>query len=112
MIRGTTPTLILTVEKTDLTDYSLFITLKGKVSSKEFTWDSSDSNVELHSASAQDGSVIYLYLTQEDTLAFEKEKVEVQVRWITAEGIAGATDIAVTEVNQILKDGKIQYLEG
>ena len=56
--------------------------------------------------------MIYLYLTQEDTLAFEKEKVEVQVRWITAEGIAGATDIAVTEVNPILKDGKIQYLEG
>lgn len=103
MRRGTTPTYIQTIDGYNLTDKTVYVTIKDKWSMLTLTND-------VQSIVYDDGaSVVAFRLTQEQTLSFREGKAEVQVRFIDAEGIAKATDIKLITVERILKPGVITY---
>ena len=101
MTRGTTPTIVLTLD-TDLplNDIAeLWVTFKA--STVEVTKSLSD--VSLDSVNKK----ITLELSQEDTLKLYNCKCEVQVRFRTGNDLAYATSIASVDINRILKEGVI-----
>lgn len=100
MRRGTTPTLTLTVEGVDLTGYKIEVDIRQGnhqlIKNGEATLDG-------------DNSVIDLILTQAETLSFKSQPVSIQVRFINAEGVAGATTIEEVPVGEIIRNGVIEY---
>lgn len=53
---------------------------------------------------------IVVMLDQEDTLKFKPGEVEIQIRYVLENGIADASNIIKTTVDQVLKDGVIEYV--
>lgn len=53
---------------------------------------------------------IIVTLSQEDTLKFKPGEVDIQIRYVKANGIADASNIIKTTVDQILKNGVIEYV--
>lgn len=106
MRQGTTPTYTLTISGYDLTDKTVFVTIKGKAKTITLTGErlsvSYDSGI----------SVIAFMLTQQETLALPLGQAEIQVRFIDAQGIAKATDIAPITIERILHNGVIAYEGG
>lgn len=49
-------------------------------------------------------------LSQEDTLKFKPGEVDIQIRYVKADGTADASNIIKTTVDMILKDGEIEYV--
>lgn len=107
MIRGTTPTHTFTLpnDLKALTISALYITYAqyGKTVLEK----------TLEDVKITDG-VITCTLTQADTLKFEVldqhcgcDKVDVQVRLKTSDGVAMASDIMSVTIMDILKDGEI-----
>lgn len=104
MRRGTTPTLILTIKNVDLTGSELEVALKQ---SRYFVIK---KNNDLHIELDEEDTVVSLYLTQEETLSFSTQKMlSIQVRFIDEDGVAGATNIKQIPVDQILREGVIEY---
>lgn len=114
MRRGTTPAIVLTVD-TDLTGFSVFVTIRSgytenipdilKCNSKnreEITIGNDRLTVEVEEGI----STVAFSLTQEETLALVPGKAEIQVRAIH-NGTAIATDIASVDVGRILLEGVI-----
>lgn len=103
MIRGTTPTYIQTIDNYDLTDTTVYVTIKDSWTRLTLT-----NNVQ---SIQYDGnkSIIVFRLTQDETLSFREGKAEVQVRFIDIGGIAKATDIQPIDVCRILQPGVITY---
>lgn len=99
MRRGTTPTFQITV--TGLSDIEidvLWLTLKQGTT--EITKDKNDVEIQ--------GDVISTTLTQEETLMFkEGAKVGIQLRALSTNNTAYASNIVYTDVEKILKDGVI-----
>lgn len=100
MIRYTTPTLTLTVDR-DLTDCETYITLRQ--GSREITLES--ANTECGST-----TIILVALTQEQTAAFKANRpVSIQVNWINADGIRKATRQRQIMLGENLLDKEISY---
>lgn len=107
MTRGTTPTHTITLPD-DLTS--------ATISALYITYAQHGTTVlekTLSDVTINDG-VIICTLTQADTLAFEVldqhcgcDKVDVQVRLKTSDGVAMASDIMPVPIRDILKDGEI-----
>lgn len=99
MRRGTTPTFQITV--TGLNDIEidvLWLTLKQGTT--EITKEKGDVEIQ--------GDVISTALTQEETLMFkEGSKVSIQLRALSTNNTAYASNIVYTDVEKILKDGVI-----
>ncbi len=95
MTRGTTPTLTLSVEGVDLTTCkSLYVTLQqGGLKLTKQTGEN---------LTVADDATLQLYLTQEETLRFAPNQVQIQLRGITAEDIAFATNIQSVSTKNIL----------
>ncbi|MGF6375129.1 hypothetical protein M2140_000163 [Clostridiales Family XIII bacterium PM5-7] len=91
MRRGTTPTLKLITEQ-DWTGYDLRLTLEE--GSNEMTFENDRLTVE--------ASVVYVALSQEETLSFNKS-VQVQIKG-EKDGIVVATDIVKIKVLPILNE--------
>lgn len=54
------------------------------------------------------GALLYVTLTQEETLMFDDEiKLQIQVRFVFTDGTVDATTILKEKVEQILKEGVI-----
>lgn len=102
MHRGTTPTLILTVDgEVDLTEAkNLYVTISQY--GNELTRSSSDGCLEIDSGS------VSVYLTQKETLSFSAGWAKVQIRGIYEDGTAFATDIASVQVDPVLLEGVIE----
>ena len=99
MIRGTTPTLTLTLTLSNEIDFeTYFVTFRQE----------GYTIVEKTEADcAREGTVITVPLTQDDTLRFRSgAAVEIQVRG-KAGGKAFATSIKKLYADDILKEGKI-----
>lgn len=98
MIRGTTPTLILSLPVAASTLTSGYITFArdGQVLLEK----------TLDDCTAQD-MTLRLPLSQEDTLALRSGMVKLQLRALNASGQAVASHILETTVEAILKDGVI-----
>lgn len=96
MRRGTTPTLVFTTD-TDLTDYNRVI-LTLECGGESFDFEGDRLGVTTDSLSVT--------LTQAETLALGGI-VEAQVRAVSTEGVAIASDICSLDVKRILKEGVI-----
>ncbi len=55
---------------------------------------------------------VMVHLSQKDTLAFNASlhKVQMQMRYVTADGTADASNIMTADVEEVLKDGEISYV--
>lgn len=93
MRRGTTPTLQFETEW-DWTGYDLLLTMKSGSGKPELTFDNSRLII--------DGASVYLSLTQEETLQFEKS-VQCQIKG-KKDGAVMATDIIRVKVLPILNE--------
>lgn len=107
MRRGTTPTFTLFVPGYDLTDMTVYVTIM-QVSSSASTMLTLTGN-EISITADEEGSMIAFQLPQTQTLKFTKGKADVQVRFIDANGNAGATDTGTINIQPILLDGVITY---
>ena len=112
MIRGTTPTITLTVDEYDLTDKSVEIYIREKDDTGDpLTFTEEDQQVDIRKSAK--GTEIYLTLTQENTLAMKAGKsYQVQVRWIGDDGRAEATEKEIFSLADIMKNSVIEYRGG
>lgn len=112
MIRGTTPTITLTVDGYDLTEKSVEIYIREKGSDGEpLTWTEEDQAVDIQYANEK--TSIYLTLSQEETLGMKAGRsYQVQVRWIGDDGTAEATEKESFTLGDIMKDAEIEYRGG
>lgn len=103
MRQGTTPTYTLTISGYDLTDKTVFVSVRsrGKLITK--------TNDDISIAYGDDATTIAFQLSQEETFALGLGPAEVQVRFIDAQGDAKATDIGTLEVLRVLQPGVIAY---
>lgn len=105
MIRGTTPDYVLTLDGVDLSDKTVFVTIRQ--CSKRLT----KSGDELSVAVDESGSTIAFSLTQQDTLLLDVGNASIQVRFIDADGVARATNIAQLTVDKVLLERVIEYAD-
>ena len=103
MRRGTTPLVSLVVYGHDLTDCTIYATIRQ--GANVLTKTGEDLTVE---AVGSDTAISY-GLTQQDTLSLTQGKASVQIRWIDSEGVALATNISEIQIDGILLDGVIAY---
>lgn len=99
MRRGTTPTLQITVTGlTDIEIQNLYLTLRQG----QITIEKTESGVSI------DGEVITATLTQEETLSLvAKVDVALQLRVLSTNNTAYASNIVTVPVEAILKEGVI-----
>lgn len=99
MRRGTTPTLQITVTGlTDIEVQNLYLTLRQG----QTTIEKTESGVTI------DGEVISATLTQEETLSLvAKVDVALQLRVLSTNNTAYASNIVTVPVEAILKEGVI-----
>lgn len=109
MIRYTTPALEFDVEAVDLTE-----NLDVYVSLEQGCVELEKKNADLTMTAVTHDNItdthIVLVLTQEETARFNlRASVSVQVNWIDASGIRGATEIKTIPVMRNLLDKVISY---
>lgn len=104
MRRGTTPTYMLTISGYDLTEMTVYVTVRGAFGKLITKTDD-----ELSISADETGSTIAFRLTQAETLELNTGRAEVQVRFIDAQGVALATDIGEIAVERVLLPGEIEY---
>lgn len=95
MIRGTTPTITLTIYEIDLTELkSVYVTFcqHGTMITKQ----SGESGVEITE------HTVSVWLSQEETLRFTSGTVEVQLRGLANGGNAIATNVGRVTVKEVL----------
>lgn len=99
MRRGTTPTISITVKGlSDIQIDKAYLTLKQRGIVVEKT----EADIEI------DGDMLRATLTQEETLGFMAgAKINVQLRVLSENGTAYASNIVTVPVGEILKDGVI-----
>lgn len=104
MYRGTTPTIVFTINSDlDLnTIKEVWITFDV---TPLLTFTKEDVVIN------DDDKSITLNLTQEDTLKFNKHEMKVQLRFLLEDGNAYASPIKTVTVNSILKNGVIEAHE-
>jgi len=128
IIRGTTPyhSFVLPLKAEEVEQLWITYMQNNKVILHKTKDDVTITNVEdlidesLENASVEDlteeelnGSQVVLHLTQEDTLAFtfwpaaEKNIIVIQVRLLTTDGEAYASDPTTERLMGVLKDGVI-----
>lgn len=101
MYRGTTPTIIFNINS-DL-DFEMlsqvWVTFKSQTA--EVTKDMSEIKLD------NENRKIYVRLSQTETLQFNNQCAEAQIRFLTTDGTAFATNIVKLPVNAVLKGGII-----
>jgi len=97
MTRGTTPTVTLVVNGTDLADYSE-IEIAFKQGSTLVVKKLSEEELSI------EGNTIKTKLTQEETLAFAPHPVKIQMKAMTSDGTVVPSDIVVRSVKDILDE--------
>lgn len=100
MFRGTTPTLEIKLTGIEVAELeSVYITLKQY--QKEVTKSTEDITID------EMRNTLYVSLSQEDTLTLSRGYVYVQMRAVTKDGLAVASDVKMTTMEEILKEGVI-----
>lgn len=108
MINFTTPTITLVVEGVDLTGKNIYATLEQGC--RELTKKGSDMNITTETVGERTDTVLTMVLSQEESASFDFNKnAFVQVNWITAGGVRGATEIKKIDVMRNLLDEVIEY---
>ena len=104
MRRGTTPTIVIRVTGEDFDGATMYVTLEQN--SVEVTKTGTDVIV----TPSETGSVVNIFLSQEETLEFSKGTAKIQIRWIDSSGVAQASPIKTIQVDPILLEGVIDYV--
>lgn len=100
MQRGTTPTLEIKITGIDVSELeSIYVTLKQY--QKEVTKTTEDITID------EINNTLYVPLSQEDTLTLARGYVYVQMRAVTKDGLAVASDVKMITMEEILKEGVI-----
>lgn len=108
MINYTTPTITLTVEGVDLTGKNIYATLEQGC--RQLTKKGTDMTVTTETVSGRTDTILTMMLTQNESALFDFNKnASVQVNWITAGGVRGATEIKKIDVMRNLLDEVIEY---
>ena len=99
MRRGTTPTISITVKGlSDIQINKAYLTLKQRGTVVEKT----EADMEI------DGDILQVALTQEETLKFmARAEINVQLRVLSTNNTAYASNIVTVPVEAILKEGVI-----
>ena len=105
MYQGTTPALVLRVKDKDLTEATVFASIKD--GSHIITKTGEDLII----AKDSDDTLVTVTLTQGETMKMDKGDAEVQVRYITADGNAYATKKARVTVNDVIYRSMIESAE-
>lgn len=106
MYQGTTPALTLNVEGADLTDKTVFVTIRCGNYSLTKTGD------DIAVSYADGNSTVVIRLTQQETLLMRESTATVQIRFIDENGNADATNKAQFEVKKSLYPAVIRYSGG
>lgn len=108
MIRYTTPTISLSVEKTDLTGKDIYVSLEqGNI---YLTKSGAELTVNVETVEQKPITHISFTLTQEESATFNENKsVSVQVNWISSDGVRAATGIKSIKVMRNLLNEVIEY---
>ena len=102
MRRYTTPTITANITGIDLTGMKTFTTLRQ--GNTLLTLE------DLPVTVTENGCKLEGVLTQEQTAMFEANNdINIQVRYINAQGVASATNIKRVSVNSVLMPGVISY---
>ena len=104
MINYTTPSITLTVEGVDLTEYDVYVSLE------QGTHELVKTGSALVVSTDEEDTIITFTLTQEESAAFSFGKsVSIQVNWINESGVRDATEIKTISVMRNLLDKVISY---
>lgn len=87
MIRGTTPTVTLRIPSRDLRECDIVVTIRNI--NRTIHKKNEDMEIEY-----DDGTILSILMTQEETLAFAEGQAFVQVNWLYPSGTREATNIA------------------
>lgn len=96
MVRGTTPTFILTLdESVNLTGCNVYVTFwqDKKDCCKDLLLTKTNEDLEIST------NVINVYLTQEETLKFQRGNMSIQVNWTFDGGQRACSEIANVKVD-------------
>lgn len=98
--RGSTPTNTFSVN-VDLTDATVYVSYSqnGRIVIDK-TGEDLDVSID----------AIVVQLSQKDTLMLKPGEVEIQIRYVMADGTADASNIIKVQSERILKDGEITYV--
>ena len=108
MIKYTTPTISLTVEGIDLTGQDVYVSLEQ--GSTELTKSGNDLSISTETEDQTTNTNISLVLSQEESAGFKyNQPVNVQVNWISQQGVRAATEIKSIPVMKNLLDEVIEY---
>ena len=106
MMRGTTPTIEVTLEKVDVTEARGFLTLEGD-SGKQTTFDSKTDDITM--TFEDPDTVVELSLSQEQTFALARGRHDAQIRFVFPDGQSGATLTYPVNVDDVLLKQVISY---
>lgn len=106
MTRGTTPTIEVTLEKVDVTEARIFLTLQDD-NGKQMTFDSATDDFTV--TFEDPDTVIELSLSQEQTFSLAPGRHSSQIRFIFPDGQTGATLIYPVNVDNVLLNQVISY---
>lgn len=95
MIRGTTPVITLKILSRDLRECDIVVTIRNV--KKTINKKNADMDIEY-----DDGTLLTILMTQEETLAFAEGKASVQVNWLYPSGTREATNIAEIDIGKQL----------
>lgn len=107
MYQGTTPAIPFTIKGYDLSDATVYITFFNNNN----LMTKSGEDVETSYDEGTETSTIVCKLTQQETLDLKRGSVRVQIRFIYENGEAYATNKAVIEVNDVLLQEVIKFVE-
>lgn len=100
MHRGTTPTLEIKITGIEVAELeSIYVTLSQY--QKQVTKQTEDITAD------EISNTLYVPLSQEDTLTLSRGYVYVQMRAVTKDGLAVASEIVMKTMEEILKEGVI-----
>lgn len=100
MYRGTTPVIEVNVTGIQLSELeNIYVTLRQDM--QEITKTNDEIIIE-------EGNIMHIPLTQEDTLKFDNGSVRVQMRATTKDGHAVASNIKKCLIEEILMEGVIR----
>ena len=103
MRRGTTPTITIKVRGETFDDSTIFVTFRQGNILITKTGDNVVKSV------TTEGCMLYIYLSQEETLSLRNGVMQLQIRWINSSDIAQASPIKTIQVDPILLEGVIEY---
>lgn len=108
--RGTTPTITINVVGSSFEDATPYVTIKQRNSTlKPKVCELTKSGDSLIVERGEDSCTLEVTYTQEETLAFNQGRAELQLRWIESDGTAGATVYEDVTIHPILKEGVIEH---